>query len=75
MQCFYFCIQHILVMDVSLGYMQPTLVFFLRFYLYFREGKRERGRCINWLPLTCPQLGACGWPHNPGMCPDPESNQ
>ena len=30
-------------------------------------------RYIHWLPLTRPQLG--GLAHNPGMCPNEESNQ
>ena len=30
-------------------------------------------RKIDWLPLTHPQLGDLA--HNPGMCPDWESNQ
>ena len=37
-----------------------------------REKKREKiymyERYIDWLPLTCPQLGNLGC--NPGMCPD-----
>ena len=42
----------------------------LRFYRRRREEKE--GRNSDWLPLACPQLGT--WPHNPGMCPDWESN-
>ena len=29
-------------------------------------------RYINWLPLTCPQLGNLA--HNPSTCPDWDSN-
>ena len=54
-----------------------VFLFFKILFIYFLESRREgeRGReksmCeryINWLPLTCPQLGnrVC----NPGMCPD-----
>ena len=50
---------------------------FLKFYLIIfreREGReKERERNINvWLPLVCPATGDLA--HNPGMCPDWESN-
>ena len=56
-------------------------LFFKRFHFYlfiFREGKgerkKERERNINvWLPLTWLPTGALA--HNPGLCPDWESNQ
>ena len=44
-------------------------------YLREREGKeKEKERNTNvWLPLQHPKMGT--WSHNPGMCPDWESNQ
>ena len=42
-------------------------------YLFSERGQRreiERERHIERLPLTCPQLA-----HNPGTCPDQESNR
>ena len=52
-------------------------VFFLRFYLFLDRGEgreKERERNISvCLPLTGPTPGNLA--HNPGMCPDRESNQ
>ena len=45
--------------------------FFLRFYL-FLERSEERERNIDQLPLT--HSPTVDGPHNPGMCPDQESN-
>ena len=45
-------------------------------YLSLERGEwreKERDRNLNvWLPLTWPTLGDLA--HNPGMCPDQESN-
>ena len=47
---------------------------FIYFFLERSKGReKERERNINmWLPLTCPPTGDLA--HNPGMCPDWESN-
>ena len=55
-----------------------SFVLFLRFYLFLERGEgREKEsmykRYIDWLPLTRPPTGDLV--HNPGMCPDWESNQ
>ena len=54
--------------------------FIERFYVFIfrkkgREGERETSMCkrnSDWLPPTRPLLGNLA--HNPGMCPDQESN-
>ena len=58
--------------------LKVQVFFSLRFYLFIfrergRERERESERNMDWLTLThAPVLGT--WPHNPGMCPDQESN-
>ena len=59
--------------------MKGLLVYLKILFIYFlerEEGReKERERNINvWLPLTCPVLGP-DLAHNPGVCPDWESNQ
>ena len=55
---------------------EPRTFFFKDFiYLFIErgEGKEKEERNISvWLPLMRPLLGT--WPHNPGTCPDWESN-
>ena len=62
----------------------PTLIFFLRFYLFIfreraREGQKEGKKTLMWErniePVafhTCPKQGLT---HNPGICPGQELNQ
>ena len=51
------------------------IFYFINLFLERGEGKeKKRVRNMNvWLPLTHPLLGSLS--HNPGMCPDWESNQ
>ena len=59
-QCVYLC--------CHLG--SPSFNFLKRFYLFILERGEGREKHINWLPLATGDLA-----HNPGMCPDQESNQ
>ena len=65
----------VFVYDVRL---RSRFIFFLRFYLFNfremgREGERE-GEKPQYVVASCtPQTGNLA--HNPGMCPDWESNQ
>ena len=49
---------------------------YLRFYLFLERGKRREistwERNVDWLRLVC--APTADWAHNPGMCPDQESN-
>ena len=60
------------ILEVSIFLIFKNMLF-IYFWREGREIEKERERNINmWLPLACPPTGDLA--HNPGMCPDWESN-
>ncbi|KAF6088491.1 hypothetical protein HJG60_008315 [Phyllostomus discolor] len=73
------CLLVILSAPLCVQIPKPLLFCFLRFYLFiFRErgkGGRKRGRETSTYSCVLPAPTTPNLPHNPGMCPDWESNQ